>query len=148
LQIAWGTSDAVRPSPPSVPPPPRVHRQAAWRQRWARTPVALASAVVFTVAHGQEQADTVPPPLRISSSLAVPVGGEEARDLPVYFEADTLEGRPGDRVKATGTVKLTRGDLTLNADEVTHTQVDNTADARGHVRVSRRGDVYTGPQLT
>lgn len=138
----------MRLLPPSEPPPTSFAVRPARRARWSPTPIAWAAALSITAGHGVARAQTDVEQLRISSSLAVPVGGEDARDLPVYFEADALEGIPGQKVKATGTVQLRRGDLTLNADQVTHTQADNTVDALGQVRISRRGDVYSGPQLT
>jgi LPS-assembly protein len=90
---------------------------------------------------------TADPNLRMSSSLALPVAGPDNPALPVYFEADRIEGTPGERTKATGAVRLRRGDLTLRADEVTHTQADNLVQAQGQVRITRRGDVYSGPKL-
>ena len=93
--------------------------------------------------------EAVPPPaLRSSSELAMPVGGPLAVDLPVYFEADNMEGISGDRTRATGAVRLKRGDLTLKADEVSHTKTDNQVQAVGHVQITRRGDVFSGPELT
>jgi len=91
---------------------------------------------------------TPQPALRSSSELALPVGGPLAVDLPVYFEADNMEGTSGDRTRATGAVRLKRGDLTLKADEVSHTKTDNQVQALGHVQITRRGDVFSGPELT
>ncbi|TBO29414.1 LPS-assembly protein LptD [Aquabacterium lacunae] len=91
---------------------------------------------------------TEPTGLRIANTLSWPVGGsKEAEQLPIHFEADRLEGSPDDVMKATGDVRLTRGDLIMRADQVTHRQADNSAQAEGHVRVMRRGDVFTGPSL-
>lgn len=87
------------------------------------------------------------PKLRMAGSLAVPVAGPENPALPVYFEADRIEGTPGERTKAIGNARLRRGDLTLRAEEVTHTQADNQVQAEGQVRITRRGDVYSGPKL-
>lgn len=130
--------------------PPRRARELVPRC----TPVAWAACLSLLAisptasAQAKVTGEVPPPPLRISSTLALPVGGQDAKDLPVYFEADSLEGRPGESTRATGSVRLKRGDLTLRADQVTHTQAENRAQAVGHVRITRRGDVYTGPELT
>jgi LPS-assembly protein len=87
-------------------------------------------------------------PLRFSFSLELPPAGKDNPGLPLFFEADNLEGRPDERMRATGKVKLTQGDLVVHADEVTHTHEDNTARAVGNVRITRRGDFYSGPELT
>jgi LPS-assembly protein len=110
------------------------------------SPQAQSSAPEPAQRTSGRQTDT--PALRIANTLSWPVGGsKEAEQLPIYFEADRLEGSPDDVMKATGEVRLTRGDLHLRADEVTHRQADNSAHAEGHVRVNRRGDVFTGPSL-
>ena len=66
----------------------------------------------------------------------------------MYFEADHLEGQSGERTRATGKVRLRQGDLSLQADELTHTQSDNTARAVGKVRVERQGNIFIGPELS
>ena len=138
--------------------------------RW--TPIALAAALVAatlgfsTTAHAQAAAAKAPPasvpaapepsapagtpadPLRFSFNLDVPIAGQENPALPLFFEADHLEGQPDDRMRATGSVRLKQGDLIVRADEVIHTYADNTAKAVGNVRITRRGDFYSGPELT
>ena len=111
--------------------------------------------MICGLAHSAEWAPSLTPAveaapptkLRMAGSLALPVAGPDNPALPVYFEADRIEGTPGERTKAIGNARLRRGDLTLRADEVTHTQADNLARAEGQVRITRRGDVYTGPTL-
>ncbi|MEY4428320.1 MAG: hypothetical protein RLZZ182_1009 [Pseudomonadota bacterium] len=116
-----------------------------------RTPVALAVAWCLGTlppAGLQAQVSEPAPGLRIANTLSWPVGGsKEAEELPVYFEADRLEGSPDDVMKASGDVRLTRGDLIMRADQITHRQADNSAQADGNVKVLRRGDVFTGPAL-
>lgn len=144
LSALPGLVDAQAVALAAAPSPARAASSTAP----AASPAASGATPAPSAPAEPSPDDALPaPPLRISSSLDVPVGGEDAKELPVYFEADALEGTPGQKVRATGTVRLKRGDLTLHADEVTHTQDDNTAEAQGHVRISRRGDVYTGPHL-
>ena len=138
--------------------------------RW--TPIALATALVAaplgfsTTVHAQAAAAKAPAasvpaapepsapagtpadPLRFSFNLDVPIAGQENPALPLFFEADHLEGQPDDRMRATGSVRLKQGDLIVRADEVIHTYADNTAKAVGNVRITRRGDFYSGPELT
>ncbi|WP_298009102.1 LPS-assembly protein LptD [uncultured Aquabacterium sp.] len=84
---------------------------------------------------------------RLSFSLPAPAGPHNGK-LPLFFEADTLEGEADRRTRATGSVRLRQGELTVRADELVHTQPDNTARAAGHVRITRNGNVFSGPELT
>jgi len=68
--------------------------------------------------------------------------------LPLFFEADKLEGESGQTTKASGSVRLRQGALSVEADELTHRQADNTAKAAGHVRIMRGGNIFSGPELT
>lgn len=81
-------------------------------------------------------------------TLPPAVTGTQQGKQPMYFEADNLEGQTSERTRATGSVRLRQGDLSLQADELTHTQSDNTARAVGHVQVQRQGNVFSGPELT
>ena len=88
------------------------------------------------------------PPTALSLSLPrVVTGGKQGKE-PMYFEADHLEGEAGERTRATGKVRLRQGDLSLQADELTHTQADNTARAVGKVRIERQGNIFMGPELS
>jgi LPS-assembly protein len=87
-------------------------------------------------------------PTALSFSLPrVVTGGKQGKE-PMYFEADHLEGEAGERTRATGKVRLRQGDLSLQADELTHTQIDNTARAVGKVRIERQGNIFMGPELS
>lgn len=67
---------------------------------------------------------------------------------PLFFEADQLGGESGILTHASGSVRLRQGDLAMRADEITHTQANNTANAKGHVRIVSKGNLFTGPELT
>jgi LPS-assembly protein len=86
-------------------------------------------------------------PLRLSFSLPAPQGDPHNGKLPLFFEADHLEGESGSRTRATGSVRLRQGGLRVRADELTHTQSDNTARALGHVVITRNGNIFSGPEL-
>ncbi len=95
----------------------------------------------------EPQTAAAPDKLRVETTLSLPPAGPLSKDLPVFFEADHMEGTPSVRTRATGSARLKRGELTIRADQVTHTMSDNSAQAVGHVRVTRRGDVFTGPEV-
>ena len=154
---------------PSLACPPR--RLRALPSRWTPTAVAAGLALVHLAllapAHAQG-VDATPPNLLAQAAAAteaasaptggapsgltfslpsIVTGGKQGKQ-PMYFEADHLEGQAGERTRATGKVRLRQGDLSLQADELTHTQSDNTARAVGKVRVVRQGNIFIGPELS
>jgi len=111
----------------------------------ATPPNLLAQAAAATEA---ASAPTGGAPSGLTFSLPSIVTGGKQGKQPMYFEADHLEGQAGERTRATGKVRLRQGDLSLQADELTHTQSDNTARAVGKVRVVRQGNIFIGPELS
>lgn len=105
-------------------------------------PAEAAAAAASSAA-----SDAAGPGLRLAPRLAPPPRGAAARELPIYFEADRLSGVAAGHTRAEGTARLKRGDLSIRADVLEHTEADNTARAIGNVRVNRAGDIYSGPQL-
>lgn len=81
-----------------------------------------------------------------TQGFAIPNAPHEGK-LPLYFEADKLEGAADDQTRATGNVRLKQGDMTMRADELVHTQADNTAKASGKVVIKRPGSRFEGQQL-
>lgn len=145
---------------------PRRPALAAPRLRWTPVAVAAGLAVAQIGWPGLVQADdrglsvagpapdtptiptsTLAPPLRFSFTLPAPQADLHNGKLPLFFEADNLEGESGTRTRATGSVRLRQGDLTVRADELTHTQADNTARALGHVVITRNNNIFSGPEL-
>lgn len=133
--------------------------------RW--TPIAQAVAIaslvwpLMNVARAQAPAQASPPASDVSSrtpadnaaaaqALSFPPTLPGVRDpkAPLYFEADELGGETGGRTTAKGRVRLRQGDLTVRADELEHTQADNTARASGNVRIIRQGSIFTGPSMS
>lgn len=127
--------------------------------RLSRRPSPLARAVVIALASPASMAQSLPTPPTEASPAAVtaprPAGalpqpslrpkGTE-RDLPIQFEADRMDGTPGERTHASGSVKLRRGDLRMQAEDLVHTTIDNRVEAEGDVVITRRGDRFTGPR--
>lgn len=72
---------------------------------------------------------------------------QEERELPVEFEADRLSGRPDLESVMEGKVRIQRGGLKITADRVEYVVPQDLAKASGNVRISRDGNVYSGPEL-
>jgi len=117
------------------------------RARLIPRPVAqaialLALAYLPLIGKSQEA-----PKLKFATDLSSALGLPSNTNMPVFLEADQLEGTTGGTVKASGAVSLKRGTLRMQADEITHTQATGVAEALGHVRINSKGDVFSGPSL-
>lgn len=110
-------------------PPSRTARAAL--RAWALRPLAWAAAWCTAAAWAQAPASDT---------------ADEDR-LPVTIEARELRGRPDLETIAEGEVDLRRGPTAVRADRVEYDHVQGIARARGHVRVTRDGNVFTGPEL-
>jgi len=93
-------------------------------------------------------APSAAPAGRLSFTLPAPQPDPHNGKLPLFFEADALEGESGTTTRATGSVRLRQGALSVEADELSHSQSDNMARAAGHVRIMRGGNIFSGPELT
>jgi LPS-assembly protein len=83
----------------------------------------------------------------MSPELRTPPRGEAGRQLPIYLQAQEVRGRPDLETVAEGNVEFRRGGMLIRADRLTYEQPDDLAIARGNVRISRDGNLYTGPEL-
>jgi len=126
----------------------RPINRAIWMLCLMATPLWAAAQSSATTPEGTTNApDDGITPLKAAQTLSAAAGIDPNSDLPVSFEADRMEGHTGDNIKASGAVKLKRGDLTMRADEITHTKSNNEASAIGHVRITRGGDIFSGQSL-
>jgi LPS-assembly protein len=126
-----------------VPIPSRPNRSCRWRL----APLALALALV---AAGMARAqDANEPALRLQSATELkPLPRGEANNaLPIILRARELRGRPDLETVAEGEAEFRRGGLVLSADQLRYVHPDDLAVARGNVRISRDGNVYSGPEL-
>lgn len=73
--------------------------------------------------------------------------GEASRQLPIILQAQTLGGRPDLDTVAAGNAEFRRGGMVIRADRLSYSQPDDLAVAHGSVRISRDGNIYTGPEL-
>lgn len=85
--------------------------------------------------------------LRPSPVLQPPPRGEEARRLPIILKADSVSGTPDIEATAEGHAQFRRGGISISADKLRYESPEDLAIASGNVRISRDGNVYTGPEL-
>ncbi|MEP7295308.1 MAG: LPS assembly protein LptD [Burkholderiales bacterium] len=110
------------------------------------TPLA-ALLVVPAWAQGSPDKPDDPIELRSSPLLQPPVRGEASRKLPIILRAQTVSGRPDLQTVAEGNAEFRRGGMVIRADRLSYDQPEDLAVANGSVRISRDGNVYTGPEL-
>ncbi|MCL4184272.1 MAG: LPS-assembly protein LptD [Burkholderiaceae bacterium] len=70
---------------------------------------------------------------------------EEGR--PVYGMGDRLSGRSGRDTTLEGNAEVRKAGTVIRADRLTYYEADDELMAVGSVRVTRQGNVFTGPQL-
>jgi LPS-assembly protein len=117
--------------------------------RLPATPPAASAASSASQPDGDRpSASPREPASRMSFTLPAPQSKSHDGKLPMFFEADHLEGETDDYTRATGNVRMRQGGLTVRADEVTHTQATNTARGIGHVVITNNGNIFAGPELT
>ena len=97
-------------------------------------------------AAGQEAADSGIG-LQLSHTLAAPPRGEATKQLPIVLLAREVRGRPDLETIAEGDAEFRRGGIVLRADRLSYDHPEDLAVARGNVRISRDGNIYTGPEL-
>lgn len=126
------------PAVPKAPLPSFLH--AASRL----APLACA-AFFCAAAAAQGSKSSAPLALRATPQLreALPPSGAA---LPVAVRADAFTGQSRQRVTLQGNAELRRPGLTIKADWLEYDQVSDTARARGHLRINRAGDRYTGSE--
>jgi LPS-assembly protein len=85
--------------------------------------------------------------LRPSPALQPAPRGAAAARLPIILNALTVTGSPDLDAIAEGNAEFRRGNTKISADRLRYEQADDLATATGNVRISRDGNVYTGPEL-
>ncbi len=117
---------------------------AAWAQTQAQPPAVAASAAA-TVPAASSPAS--PPALQASPVLQALPRGTAAAQLPTVLQAQSIRGQPDMETVAEGKAEFRRGGLVVRADRLAYDGAQDLASAKGQVRVSRDGAVYTGPEL-
>jgi len=82
--------------------------------------------------------------LRLQESLLPPVAPGPEEDLPIFVEADRIQGTQGLDLEADGNVVLRRRGEALFADQLRYLFQTSDVTAVGNVRVDRLGDIITG----
>jgi LPS-assembly protein len=118
-------------------------------------PVAIAVALLGCPAVQAQQGDAAPAPqadqtvklpaLKLRNELS-PARAKDP-EAPAVIRADSLRSRPEIDAVAEGDVEFRRSGVVLRADRVEYTFADDRIAARGHVRISKDGAVYSGPEL-
>jgi len=77
--------------------------------------------------------------------------GEERAEVvegrPVFGRGDRLSGRTGRETTLEGDAELRKAGTAVRADRMTYYEADDEVIAVGNVRITRQGNVFTGPQL-
>src|SRR5258708_405658 len=110
-------------------------------------PVAAALTVMFAAGACAQDAPIEGIQLQLSRSLATPPRGDAAKGLPIIVQARELRGRPDLETVAEGDAEFRRGGIVIRADRLAYDHPEDLATAHGHVRVSRDGNIYKGPEL-
>jgi len=87
------------------------------------------------------------PVLRISPMLQERISDKERTQSPVFIEGQSITGRPDLDLLIEGNAHLRRSGLSVKADRIEYDQTQDTLKAQGHVRISREGNRFEGPQL-
>ncbi len=85
-------------------------------------------------------------PLRMDETLRPPVAAGVREELPIFIEADRIQGVQGQDLEAVGNVVVRRRGQVVTADRLHYSIPDNAVTATGRVRVDRLGDVVTGDE--
>jgi LPS-assembly protein len=101
----------------------------------------LATALLFPAAAHAQTPDASP---------AAPTGkaaGSRDDSLPVFIDADRIEGTAGQESNAEGNAILRRGSTTIRADSLKYRLETDDVEASGNVRLERDGNSISGPAL-
>jgi LPS-assembly protein len=114
---------------------------------------ALKALPTFTLLACSAWAQETPPPqpnvglkLKLQEQLLPPVAADASQQLPVFVEADRIEGEEGRYIEARGSAALRRRGEAVFADLLRYSFVNNDVTATGNARFERLGDVVTGDQ--
>jgi len=84
--------------------------------------------------------------LKLQEQLLPPVAPDASQELPVFVEADQLQGAQNQYLEGQGNVVLRRRGQAVFADVLRYSFASNDVTATGNVRFERLGDVITGDQ--
>lgn len=120
----------------------------ALRLRWMAIPLLCGAAAVMAAdgpALGLKPVDT-PVSLRMQSSL-LPLPAQNSGPLPLFVEANTVQGHQDRDLEAEGSVRLRRRGQAIYADWLRYDKPADEVRARGNVRIEQGGDVLEGTAM-
>ncbi len=120
----------------------------ALRLRWMAVPLLFGAAAVMAAdgpALGLKPVDT-PVGLRLQSSL-LPLPVQNSGPLPLFVEANAVQGHQDRELEAEGTVRLRRRGQAIYADWLRYDKPADEVRARGNVRIEQGGDVLEGTEM-
>ncbi len=86
-------------------------------------------------------------PLALKLERELKPARETAGELPVFVQGMRIFGESGRFTHIEGDAELRKQDTVIKADTIDYAQVNDELDASGKVRIVRRGDLFTGPEL-
>ena len=111
-------------------------------------PLLFGAAAVMAAdgtALGLKPVDT-PVALRLQSSL-LPLTVQNSGPLPLFVEANEVQGHQDRELEAEGTVRLRRRGQAIYADWLRYDKPADEVRARGNVRIEQGGDVLEGTEM-
>ncbi len=84
--------------------------------------------------------------LRLQPEL-IRIPPDNTDPVPLFLEADSLQGHHEKEIEAEGTVRLRRRGQAVFADWLRYDKPEDEINARGNVRLEQRGDVLEGDRL-
>ena len=152
--ITSPTPSPVKPLPAAVKieaPSKALSAEPAPIVRVPVTPEKLAPAPVAAIS---TEPPVLPPaqingtPLRLQPALALtPHPAQSDEKTPLFISATRLQGKANTFIEAEEDVELRKLGLLVNADTLRYDEVQETVDAKGHVRVQTDTGVVKGPDL-
>ena len=79
--------------------------------------------------------------------LLIPIPPDNRDPVPLFVDADNLQGQPEQEIEAEGSVRLRRRGQAVYADWLRYDKPEDEVNARGNVRLEQRGDVLEGDKL-
>lgn len=115
-------------------------------------PAVFAAVVAASAASAQTSVPEPVSTLKAAPALRASPGLREhlqtdANVLPVFTEADRIEGDTDSQVTLTGNAQLRRSDVVLKGSRIHYDKTAETLEAEGDVRLLRGGNLVTGPRL-
>jgi LPS-assembly protein len=108
-------------------------------------PLGVCALVAFAPA--ATASDTPAAGLRLQPGLLAPPLDAKKDPVPVFIDADELQGRQDREVEARGRARLRKRNQSITADWLLYVQPDDEVEAAGNVRIEQNRDVFVGPRL-